>query len=215
MTAPHTRHASYRLVVRLPNAEPREVILAGPESVIGRDASCDIVLPTTFVSRRHARLLASADGGLDIVDEGSTNGTLVNGRRVNGVRRLASGDSVAIGDVVLEVWEADAARGDLTTPLAADAAVICDPATWDVWIRGERLTPRLSQREFELLSILASTPGTVRARDELGAAVWGKGKFDYNMLNQLLHRLRKRLVAHAGVRIESIPRVGYRIQFDP
>ena len=213
MAVRRTHQTAYRLVVRLPNTQPREIVIGDRDTVLGRDASCDIVLPTTFVSRRHARLTTSARG-VSIVDEGSTNGTLVNGERVVGPRLLASGDCVAIGDVIMEVWEADAESGDMTTPLTADPVLICDPATWNVWIRGELLAPRLSPREFELLRLLAAAPGAVRSREELGAALWGAGKFDYNMLNQLLHRVRRRIDAHSGIRIENVPRVGYRIQYD-
>lgn len=70
--------------------------------VIGRRADQDIVLNDSSVSRAHARL-ESARGGVTLVDLASTNGTLVNGRRVGGARvLLRAGDRVQIGSFLFE-----------------------------------------------------------------------------------------------------------------
>ena len=66
------------------------------------------------VSRRHARLSRLADGGLAIEDLGSLNGTVVNGERLERQRRLAPGDSVKIGDVLLIVVDAHGRSGQPT-----------------------------------------------------------------------------------------------------
>lgn len=70
--------------------------LSAPSQVIGRDPTCDIPLPSDgTASRRHARF--TQDGGsVTIHDEGSSNGTFVNGERVE-ERRLSSGDEVQVG----------------------------------------------------------------------------------------------------------------------
>ena len=47
------------------------------EAVIGRDSSCDIVIPDAFVSSRHARVYASGEDYF-VEDLGSVNGTLIN-----------------------------------------------------------------------------------------------------------------------------------------
>jgi hypothetical protein len=74
--------------------------LAGEMSV-GRDPGNSIVISDPSVSARHARL-ARARGGWEVVDLGSTNGTAVNGRPVDGRGRvLAPGDQVVVGAVVL------------------------------------------------------------------------------------------------------------------
>jgi two-component system, NtrC family, response regulator AtoC len=68
--------------------------------LIGRDAEADLRVRDDSVSRRHARLML--DGGeARIVDLDSHNGTLVNGRRVDGAHPLVSGDVVTLGSVVL------------------------------------------------------------------------------------------------------------------
>ena len=70
---------------------------------IGRDASCSIPRPDDqFVSAFHARIETRPDGAW-ICDLGSTNGTTVNGRRVEGERRLRKGDRVQAGSMVMEM----------------------------------------------------------------------------------------------------------------
>jgi pSer/pThr/pTyr-binding forkhead associated (FHA) protein/S1-C subfamily serine protease len=70
------------------------------ELVIGRE-DADLLLDDPQVSRRHA-VVRAVDGGLEIEDLGSANGTSVNGARLDGPQRLRSGDEIAIGPVVLE-----------------------------------------------------------------------------------------------------------------
>ena len=51
--------------------------------IVGRiNEHADLVIPSPSVSARHAMLRSSADGGLEIQDLGSSNGTSVNGRRI-------------------------------------------------------------------------------------------------------------------------------------
>ncbi len=66
-------------------------------ATIGRAAGADLVLgdQRNLVSSRHCRIDA-ADGGYVLTDT-STNGTMVNGRRVAGPQRLAAGDVLTIG----------------------------------------------------------------------------------------------------------------------
>ncbi|GLX36122.1 ABC transporter ATP-binding protein [Streptomyces roseochromogenus] len=63
---------------------------------IGRDPANDLVLDDLVVSRRHAELRALADGGYEIADLGSHNGTYLNGTPVERAR-IAEGDIVGIG----------------------------------------------------------------------------------------------------------------------
>jgi pSer/pThr/pTyr-binding forkhead associated (FHA) protein len=69
--------------------------------VIGRLPDCDVVLPDTNVSRRHARIYRD---GTDVVveDLGSTNGTKVNGVRV-ARKVLSPGDRILLGRSTLVV----------------------------------------------------------------------------------------------------------------
>lgn len=68
----------------------REIPLKA-DTLLGRQADCDILLTEGHTSRKHARLLL-ADGTYWLEDLGSANGTFVNGARISGRARLASGD---------------------------------------------------------------------------------------------------------------------------
>ena len=71
--------------------------LAGPNMTVGRDESSDISLNAdSTVSRSHARLVVEA-GGMVVYDNGSSNGTYVNGLRVTAPIAVASGDVVQFG----------------------------------------------------------------------------------------------------------------------
>jgi hypothetical protein len=74
----------------------------GERTVVGRDRrEAHIVLEDGEVSRRHAEI-TTADGTPTIEDLGSTNGTAVNGERLER-RRLELGDRVQVGSTVLEL----------------------------------------------------------------------------------------------------------------
>jgi pSer/pThr/pTyr-binding forkhead associated (FHA) protein len=73
----------------------------GQEIVIGRSSELDMVLVEEMVSRKHARI--ALDGGtITIEDLGSTNGTFVNGEKVQ-QGTLREGDRVLIGTNILKV----------------------------------------------------------------------------------------------------------------
>ena len=201
-----------RLVVRTPGGQAHEFPLTQFETTIGRARSCELVLESAFVSRKHARV-AQRDDGFVVIDEGSTNGTTVNGERVVGARTLAEGDRITIADITLDF--VTRGSGETTrTPLmraGRQPAIACDSSGWEVCIAGKKLEERLSVQEFELLSSLAGKAGAVCTREELGGAIWGEGNFDNNMLHQLVHRVRGKLPAGHRALIESVPGVGYRV----
>ena len=64
---------------------------------VGRGDPNDIPLEDEFASIQHARLEARKDG-VWVEDIGSTNGTVVNGTRIDGPRKLAPGDVIRVGD---------------------------------------------------------------------------------------------------------------------
>lgn len=208
--------AEPRLIVRTPGGQAHEFPLTQRQTVIGRGRDCDLVLESSFVSRKHARVVRQ-DSGYAVIDEGSTNGTTVNGERIAGTRMLAEGDSIGIADITLDF--VTHALGETTrTPLMGGRRrppIECDSGSWAVWVGGEKLEERLSVQEFEFLSSLARKAGGVCTRDELGRAIWGEGNFDHNMLHQLVHRVRGKLRAQHRAFIESVPGVGYRIAASP
>jgi S1-C subfamily serine protease len=82
---------------------------------IGRDQECDLTLPDETASREHAVLSALADGGALLTDQGSTNGTYVNGVRVEAPVILQGGERLQVGDTLLT-----ASVRDPREPAAAD-----------------------------------------------------------------------------------------------
>jgi len=75
--------------------------LSGP-LVVGRSPGSDIVINADYVSSRHARFALFSDT-LVVEDLGSTNGTLVDGRRITAPATLEPGSLVSIGDVTLRI----------------------------------------------------------------------------------------------------------------
>ena len=78
--------------------------------VLGRDPSCDVPIPSQYVSRRHARIEPAGDGLL-LVDLGGRNPILLNGVPIAGSARLAPGDTIAIADVSIDVEDLDGISG--------------------------------------------------------------------------------------------------------
>lgn len=90
---------------------------------LGRDPACTVRLPAEDVSRHHARITADAEGHV-VVDLASTNGTWVNGRRVD-VHRLRAGDRVRVGKFVARY----VAAGD---PMGTELAELARASRRDV-----------------------------------------------------------------------------------
>jgi pSer/pThr/pTyr-binding forkhead associated (FHA) protein len=70
---------------------------------IGRGLTAELRLDETSVSRRHA-ILVPRPSGARILDDRSSNGTFVNGRRVQQID-LRNGDVIVVGRVVLRYLE--------------------------------------------------------------------------------------------------------------
>ena len=74
------------------------------EVLIGRVKGNDVVLPKSNISKRHSRIVVK-DGKIILIDLKSTNGTFINGQKINGPHVMQEGDKVFIGDFTLEVRE--------------------------------------------------------------------------------------------------------------
>ena len=80
-------------------------MLPGTLKTVGRAPRSDFVVDSALVSRVHCRLELSAGDELELEDLGSTNGTLVNGKKVTRAK-LNDGDVVTIGRVQFVVSSA-------------------------------------------------------------------------------------------------------------
>ncbi|MEZ4411411.1 MAG: FHA domain-containing protein [Gemmatimonadales bacterium] len=89
--------------------------LVGPGSlVIGRDASCDVVIESTDVSRHHA-VIANGPAGY-VLEDTSANGVVVNGVRAGERRTLTRGDIVKIGPAEFRFYADAVEKGDAPPP---------------------------------------------------------------------------------------------------
>ena len=78
---------------------------ANSEIIVGRSSDLDMVLVEDMVSRRHAKISVNGDT-VTIQDLGSTNGTFVNGERVDRMT-LTDGDRVLIGTSIIKLVTTD------------------------------------------------------------------------------------------------------------
>jgi diguanylate cyclase (GGDEF)-like protein len=100
---------------------------------IGRTAENDLCLPEAEVSRRHAVLepVPQEDGSVSVLlhDNGSTNGTYVNGQRVEpkATQRLENGDVIRVGPHAFKAKRLDELERDYHQAVLAQTTV--DPLT--------------------------------------------------------------------------------------
>lgn len=102
-----------RLVVRTAGRRAQTVPVDGRPIAIGRAPDNDVRIDDPRVSRHHARIVAR-EGGLVLVDLGSTNGTWVDGLRVSELA-LGLGDRIDIAgaaELRLEVAESGPTPAD-------------------------------------------------------------------------------------------------------
>jgi pSer/pThr/pTyr-binding forkhead associated (FHA) protein len=88
---------------------------------IGREAGCEVVVPQSEVSRKHATI-APAENGYVVTDL-STNGVFVNGNRIQGSQVLARADVVRVGTEEFRFYADVAPIAKGATPAASKPAV--------------------------------------------------------------------------------------------
>ena len=90
--APPTGRPPTRFGLRVETGDATVVVPLGEDGlVVGRGESCDVVLHSPSVSRRHVRVVP-ADAGAVVQDLGSTNPVRLGGRLVTDVARLLPGE---------------------------------------------------------------------------------------------------------------------------
>ena len=102
-----TRELGRLIVVASPKGEPAVGATFALDAItsLGRDVNNSIVLDDDFASASHAALTYRGRAWY-VEDLGSTNGTFVNGSRVDGLSPIAFGDEVQLGQVRLRLERA-------------------------------------------------------------------------------------------------------------
>jgi EAL domain-containing protein (putative c-di-GMP-specific phosphodiesterase class I) len=112
--------ATWLLSGQLSADEPvRSIRVEGSPFLVGRHSKAALTIPSPTVSNVHAELRVD-DGVLYVKDLGSTNGTFINGERIDGEFTVSSGDLLQFAEIVFRVG-LDAGRYDNKT-LAGDSA---------------------------------------------------------------------------------------------
>jgi DNA-binding winged helix-turn-helix (wHTH) protein len=165
--------------------------------VLGREGTCDVVIPDRQVSRYHARLTPTTEG-IILEDLGSKNGTHHNGNELSSPVMLQDGDAVQISYVQGFLFFTSDATLPLGDGIGRPGRLVMDAKSRRVWVDQKQVVPSLSAQQFKLLSLLYENQGQVISRMDLVAAVWGDeqsaGVSD-QALDALIRRLRDRLSA--------------------
>jgi hypothetical protein len=166
--------------------------------LVGRDATCQILITDRQVSRFHARLVPEAQGVM-LEDLGSKNGTYWNGDKISERVLLQDGDVIQVALVQNLVFLSSDATVpmEFTPPIQpARSRLYLDLRSRRVWIGTEEVLPPLSAPQFSLLRVLYEQEGKVVPRQEVIETVWGEEKAEgvsEQALDALVRRLRERL----------------------
>jgi diguanylate cyclase (GGDEF)-like protein len=122
------RRTASLLVVQGAAVDLGHLVVCDRPVTIGRDDKAELALSDGSISRRHCRVERDAQSGhYLLVDLGSTNGTSVNARRVDGHVPLTEGDKIFLGASVVRFSYADSV--DLEYQSMVQEMVRTDPLT--------------------------------------------------------------------------------------
>lgn len=93
-TSPH-------LILMIGEKEIQRIPLTTGKIVLGRDPGCDLIIDNLSVSRRHA-IIELGDGVCTVKDLGSKNGTLFQGKRIDGKIILKDTQEISVGKHVIK-----------------------------------------------------------------------------------------------------------------
>lgn len=141
-------------IARAQRKQAALVVLQGSESeigthvmldrpiTIGRDPKAELPLQDEGISRRHCRISFDRDHNFFIEDLNSTNGTLLNGKRLVDKQRLEAGDRIFVGACVVKFTYSDALE-------------VGYHAQMDVLVGTDDLTGLIAKRRFDAAYVRA------------------------------------------------------------
>ena len=190
----------------------------GSSVTAGNSDAVDIKLENRFVSRRHFQVRFESDV-FYISDLGSTDGTYLNGNKLNPNEEqiLRDGDVVGLGvDELLLVFSGPAGTVRIDTAVIAranrgnDGDLVVDSSSRDVWVRDKKLLS-LPRKEFDILECLFQNRGQAVSRDDIAAAGWPERPDDVpnSDIDQYIRRLRRKIEENPSKPEIILTRVGY------
>ena len=133
----------FQLVVVRGRSSSDALSLIDGVNTVGRHDDCQIRIKSSQVSRKHCELFEKK-GLLMVKDLGSSNGTMVNGKRIEGQSVLEPGDELTIGGVKLRVAKVgEAVPEPKVRPVSANDTAVVDAITTDE-------APADGEDEFEI-----------------------------------------------------------------
>lgn len=139
-----------KIIILERGKKKRIVTIDGDKATIGRTPKNGVVLPKPNVSKLHARLKLDGDK-LMIEDMGSTNGTYLNGERIEKPEAIDLSDKIFIGDFILKVMSDTEKSAERKIP-GTEKTVDEEPVLTDVdLIDKDNLPPPPNEEELELI----------------------------------------------------------------
>ena len=109
-----TKQTAWFLVGRTESSEPiRHIPIHAFPFTIGRRAPASLQIPNLKVSSKHCEIVED-EGQLFVRDLGSTNGTFINGNKIDSPTTLSDNHLIQVGEVVFRVMRQDTQRDEVT-----------------------------------------------------------------------------------------------------
>ena len=101
ISEPLEEQARVRQATALVVLGDKRIIVGSGGATLGRSRQCDVVVDDPNVSRTHAELRPRG-GSWVLTDLGSTNGSSVNGRRIDAPTVVRPGDEIELGTATMK-----------------------------------------------------------------------------------------------------------------
>lgn len=178
-------------------------ILEKEEMTLGREDTCDMVIPMRQISRQHVVFRRVGQDEYEVEDLGSKNGTWLNGNRFEGTRKIGDGDEVHLALKVRLRFVGSGITApvtgnipDVIPSIGGKGRMKIDLESRQLFIKNQELDPPLSLPQYRLLELLYVNDGGVVSREEVVETVWpeamGEGVSE-QAIDALVRRLRDRL----------------------
>lgn len=185
-------------VDRLVSAGPDLIVLnaaalGGTQALSEIRKSCDAVIVVVAPEPDEAELVEMLEAGADDYLSLSPSAARLVARVSAALRRAQRPD-------------------ERSEPPLQCGELLMNPLTHEVLVKGQVI--HLTPTEFKLLCHLAKNKGRLVTHEALQALLWGpEGKYYADCLRKYVQRVRQKVGEHANghLRIETVPRTGYRL----